>query len=147
MKLTVDKMMAATIVISIIIREKRPLPQKGSYRLARLHSQLLKDFTVASEKRDAMITAYGFHPMVPAPLSAENPMGEGLVPSDAFAVPDDKAEEFSAAWKEIGGEEIDLDVQPISLSCLDLGGNVPSSIAANEFIAMGDLVIDEEAAH
>ena len=143
MKMSVDKMMAATVAVATIIREARPLPQKGAYRLARLHSKLLPEFNTASARRDAMITAYGFHPSetVAAP-TAEEPLAIEVRASEAFAVPPEKMAEFAAAWAEIGSEEIDIDVQPVPLAQLDLGDAVPGSISANEFIALGDLVTD-----
>jgi hypothetical protein len=55
-------------------------------------------------------------------------------------VPPDKAAEFAEAWKEIGDEEIEVDVQPISLACLDLGDSADGSILAHELVTLGDLV-------
>jgi hypothetical protein len=53
-------------------------------------------------------------------------------------VPEEKRAEFFAAWAEIAGEEIDVDVQPAKLDLLDAGG--VSSITAGEFVTLGDLV-------
>ncbi len=130
MKLTADQVYSATLVVAQIIRENRPMPQKGKYWLARLHAKLLPEFNPISERRDAMITAFDYHPEVDG------------VQLPQFAVPPDKAAEFAAAWKEIGEQEIDADVQPVSLACLDLGDNADGSITASELLALGDLVRD-----
>jgi hypothetical protein len=62
------------------------------------------------------------------------------VQADGWKVPADKMPEFTAAWAEIAAQEIEVDVQPIPLSQLDLGDGVDGSIEANEFIVLGDLV-------
>lgn len=134
MKLKVQQLMDATLVVSQIIREKRPLPQKGSYWVARLHTKLLPEFNTASARRDEMITAYDHKETV---KGAE---GEPDVVADQFSVPLDKMPEFNAAWKEIADEEIEVDVQPIPLGYLDLGESVQGSIAASELVTLGDLV-------
>lgn len=144
MKLKVSHVMDATVVVAQIIREQRPLPQKGRYRLARLHSKLFPEFTTANERRDAMIMAYDHHAQVPDPAwdgagTAQPP----LVESPNFHVPDDKMAEFNAAWSEIGDQEIEVDIEPIPLSQLDLGDSVEGSITANEFLTLGDLVKDD----
>ena len=136
MKLTVQKLMDATLVLAQIIRDRRPLPQKGSYRLARMHSKLLPEFTTINSKRDEIITAYNYHP-----VSGRNPDGEDVF-DENFAVPAGNMDEFTAAWKEIGDEEIEVDVQPIPLSQLDLGDSVEGSISAGELITLGDLVTE-----
>ena len=87
MKLTVQKAMDATLVISQIIREARPMPQKGKYRLARLHAKLLPEFQTINTRRDEMITAYDHHPMI---KSTDSAGAEIEVLSDEFSVPLDK---------------------------------------------------------
>lgn len=140
MKLKVQAMIDATEAVAKIINSDRPMPLKGKYRMARLHAKLFPEYTTAIQRRDAMITAYGFHPMVPPPASQENPLRMGEVESEAFAVPPDKTAEFTAAWAEIGSEEIEVDVEPIPLAQLDLGDAVVGSITANELITLGPLV-------
>lgn len=148
MKLKVQQVFDATLTLSQIIRDQngvpradgttaipRPMSQKGKYRLARMHAKLLPEYTVANERRDAMIKAYDHHPMVPA-----NDGAEGMVTSPEFRVPDDKLPEFNAAWGEIAEQEIELDVEPIPLAMLDLGDTTDGSIQAAELILLGDLV-------
>ena len=47
--------MDMTLLISQIIREGRQMPQKGKYRLARMHSKLMVEFTTINAQRDEMI--------------------------------------------------------------------------------------------
>lgn len=142
MKLKAQQVYDATLTVAQIIRDNRPMPQKGKYRLARLHAKLLPEYTTLNERRDAMITAYDHHPMVSGPKSAEDPLGQQLVPSDQFGVPADKAAEFTAAWKEIGEQEIEVDVEAVPLAYLELGDSVDGSITANELVTLGELVCE-----
>ena len=143
MKLTVQKALDATITLTNIINRSAPMPLVGKFRLARMHAKLLPEFTLANAKRDEMITAYGYHPMeqVKAPTPDE-PDAIELRTSDKFAVPPDKGAEFAAAWKEIGDQEIDVDVTPIPLAQLNLGDEANGSIEAHELIVLGDLVAE-----
>lgn len=138
MKLTVQHVMDATLVITRIIQEQRRLPQKGKYRLARMHSKLLPEFTLIHQRRDDMIKAYGTPKM--EPVTGGEP-GEMRATED-FVVPLDKMTEFTAAWGEIASEQIEIDVEPIPLSQLDLGDDVEGSIESTELIALGDLVVE-----
>ncbi len=136
MKLKAQLVFDAVPVISTIIREKRPLPQKGQYRIMRMHAKLLPDYTTLAERRDAMIRAYDT-PFVPV----NDPRASEPAPVGMFTVPPDKAAEFEAAWKEIGDEEIDIsDLEPLPLSYLDLGEGRAGSVNALELITLGDLV-------
>lgn len=127
MKLKAQTVYNATLIVAGIIREKRPLPTKGSYRLARLHAKLSPEFDVLNRKRDAMIRTIG--------VQDEDGIN--------YTVPDEKMPEFTADWAEIAEEEIEVDVEPIPLSQLDLGPNVASSITAGELLELGDLVADD----
>lgn len=140
MKLKVQQVMDATLVISQIIREDRAMPQKGRYRLARLHSKLLPEFTTINAQRDELIKAYDTHVMV----SETDPETGAVieVATAEFTVPEDKMPEFTEAWKAIAGEEIDIDVEPIPLSQLDIGGDIDGNISVNEFIVLGSLIAD-----
>lgn len=136
MKLKAQQVYDATLTVSQIIRDNRPMPQKGKYRLARLHAKLLPEFTPISERRDAMITAYDYRAkakVVGNELLDEAPIGP-------FSVPPDKAAEFAEAWKEIGEQEIEVDVESVPLAYLELGDGVDGSISANELVTLGDLV-------
>lgn len=141
MKLKVQHVMDATLVISQIIREQRPMPQRGKFKLARLHAKLLPEFTTITATRDQMITAYGYHAQIPDPAWADTGASNApMIESPEFQVPDDKLAEFNAAWAEIGNQEINVDIEPIPLADLDLGVGQNGSIEANELIALGELV-------
>ena len=141
MKLTVQRVMDVLPFITAIINDGRKLPQKGAYRLARMYAKLLPEFEVANKQRNALIRAYDFPLMVSPRASAEDPLGQGpKVPSGEFTVPLDKLEEFNAAWKEIGEQEIEVDIQPAPLEQFDLGPNFPASIEAHELAVLGELV-------
>lgn len=134
MKLKVQQVMDAVLTLSKIIRDARPMPQKGKYRLARMHAKLLPEFTTINDKRDELIKAYDHHPME---------MVDGVeCASQNFAVPADKMAEFGANWKEIADEEIEIDVEPMPLAQLDLGDAADGSIEASELIVLGELVKD-----
>ena len=124
MKLTAQQVFDATNVLSQVIRENRPMPLKGAYRLQRLHAKLLPEFTPIEARRNAIIIelAKGCQSAVPT-------------------VPDDKMDEFRAQWGEIAEEEIELDVEPIPLDLLDTR-TVPGSLTAQELMALGDLVTE-----
>lgn len=149
MKLKAQQVFDATLAVSQIIRDNRPMPTKAAYRLARLHAKLLPEFQTLTARRDEMIKAYDHHPMIlvhdydsneSVPKTKENPLGQRLEPSAEFSVPADKLPEFNAAWKEIGDQEIEVDVEPVPLSCFDLGASMASPISASEFVILGDLV-------
>lgn len=133
MKLTLQHVMDATVVIANVIMEKRPMPQKGKYRLARMHAKLFPEYVKINEHRDEMIRAYG------ARVTVTQDDGTAVECPD-FKVPEDKMLEFGAAWKDFSGEEIDIDIEPIPLAQLDLGDGVDGSIGAAELITLGDLV-------
>lgn len=143
MKLKAQHVMDATLTVAQIIRDNRPMPQKGKYRLARLHAKLLPEFNTLSARRDEMITAYDHHEMVPPPPTMKDPLGQGpCVPTEQFSVPLDKMPEFTAAWSEIGNQEIEVDVEPVPLDCLDLGDNTDGAISGLELATLGDLVTE-----
>jgi hypothetical protein len=149
--------MDATLILSQIIREDRPMPQKGKYRLARMHPKLNAEFMIINTRRDEMITAYNHHGMIPNPENnltdeaREAMVAAGhldkLPPKEIedpqFSVPADKLAEFQAAWKEIAESEIEVDVQPLPLDQIVFPGDLDNgSITAHEFIILGDLVVE-----
>lgn len=140
MKLTVQHAMDATLTLAAIICEERQMPQKGKYRVARMHAKLLPEFKTINERRDEMIKAYDYHVKVPGPMTAADPLGQEMVDGPEWQVPPDKNDEFNAAWKAIADDTIELEIQPIPLAYLDLGAGVDGSITANELIILGDLV-------
>lgn len=138
MKLKVQDVIDVTLVVSQIIRENRPMPQKGKYRLARLHAKLIPEYNTAIEQRDAMIKAYETHARV---LADPNVPGV-FVETAEWMVPEEKLEDFNTAWKKLAADEIEVDVTPIPLGYLDLGADANGSITANELLTLGDLVTE-----
>ena len=125
MRLKVQQVFDATQTLAAIINEKRPLPQKGIYRVARMHRKLFTEFETINNERTAKITAYDH----------KNDAGD-------LAVPDDKMPEFVAWWNEMAGEEIEVDVEPIPIDQLCIPGT-EGSITFAEFTILGDLVRDD----
>lgn len=120
MKLTVQQVFDATPVIATIINQSRPLPLKGSYRLARLHAKLAPELKTISDKRDDLLKQHA------TPIEGR---------PDQYTV----TPEFAAAWTEFAKDEIEVAVEPVPLEQLDNGGGV-GMISASELIALGPLV-------
>lgn len=143
MKLSVQQIFEALPVITVIIQQGRQMPQKGAYRLARLHAKLLPEFQTIAVQRDGKIKAYDFPLMMPPKPSAQDPLGQGpMVPRGEYTVPPEKLEEFTAWWTDFGSETVEVDVQPIPLAQLDLGDSVAATVTAAELSILGDLVVE-----
>lgn len=141
MKLTVRHLMDATLVVTQIINEKRPMPQKGKYRLARMHAKLLPEFNIANEQRDQLIKDYDTLQME----KSVNPDGSEIeLPTDRYIVPLEKMPEFNEKWGAVLSQVIDVDVQAIPLAQLDLGDSVDGGISAQELVTLGCLVTDDD---
>lgn len=141
MKLRVQNVMDATLVLTAIINEQRAMPQKGKYRVARMHAKMLPEFKIIDARRDEMIKAYNM-PQTRLDKTLDDPM-EHEVPIDGqWQVPADKMPEFIAAWKVIGDEEIDVDVQPIPISSLSLSEDADGSIQSHELAILGNLITE-----
>ena len=142
MRLTVRQVMDAATVITNIINEKRPMPQKGKYRLARMHAKLAPEFDIANEQRTQIIKEYDAIQME----TTINPDGSTVeLPTDRYVVPLDKMPEFNEKWGAILAQEIDVDLTPVPLCQLDLGDNVDGGISAAELVTLGCLVNDDDA--
>lgn len=126
MKLKVQQVFNASVILQKIISENRLVPQKGAYRLARMQDKLLPEFTTIANQRDALIRAYDH----------KEPGAEVL------SVPADKMVEFLGAWSKIAEEEIEVDVEAIPLAQLDLGGTVVGAITTAEMAIFGPLVCE-----
>lgn len=137
MKLTVQQVYDATLVVSQIIREQRSMPQKGKLRLARLHMKLLPEFKTIDEQRDALIKVHG-NRRTKSTTDADTGVTT-VEDTDEWEVPAEHMAEFNAAWKPVAEAEIEVDVQPIPLSELD-GGTANGVIEAAELITLGDLI-------
>ena len=124
MKMTVQQVFNAHRALTSIIDAGRPLPQKGAYRLARMHAKLKVEFDPIAAKYDALLIEHA------APVPDTVPQRYSFTP------------EFNTAWSEIADDEIDVAVEPIPLSILDLGDSVAGAIKASELIALGELVTE-----
>ena len=130
MKLKVQQVFDATLALKHIIDRGAAMPVEGRYRVIRMHAKLLTEFAPICEQRDALISAYDYREEIDG------------VPSLQFSVPVDKMAEFSAAWKDIAEQEIEVEVEPLPLGQLELDHDVEGSVSFAELIALGDLVAD-----
>lgn len=128
MKLTAGEIFEAYSVLAKIINENRALPMTGGYRLARLHMALMPEATIISEKRSEIIKELG-----------DEVKGDGGVVL-RWEVPEgEKKEEYLKRWEELASVEVEVNCQPIPLSCL--GENDP--LSAQDFVWLGPLVVEE----
>lgn len=144
MKLKVQHVMDATLIVTQIINRAAPMPQRGKYLLARMHTKLMPEFKTIDARRDEMIKAYNNPQQRPVPgavVEAGEPVPMEDVPGE-WQVPLEHMPEFTAAWKEIGAEEIEVDIQPIPLIALSLPNGSDGAIESSELITLGDLVVD-----
>lgn len=124
MKMTAQRIMDVYLLLRRISNERRPLPQKGAYRIARMLSKMQADATPILEQYDALITTYGYKE-------------EG---APVNSVPADKVDEFREKWKTtVGGEEHELDLEPMPIDHLD-NGSRSGSLSVDELILLDDLV-------
>jgi len=136
MQLTAQQVFDATLTLTTIINEKRPMPQLGKYHLARLHSKLLPEFNLLATQRDALIDAYDHY----EPIGTDGD-GNPLL-ATTHSVPADKVGEFNAAWKAIADTAMWIEVDPIPIQCLSLAGDANGSIEAHELVTLGNFVSD-----
>lgn len=123
MRLTIQQVYDATQALTAIINRNAPMNQKGKYRVARLHTKLLPEYSPINERRNALIAPYDY----------KNDDG-------VMAVPVDKMTEFVAAWGDLAKEEIEVAIEPIPFEQIDLGDGADGSVTAAELIWLGDLV-------
>ena len=141
MKLTLDRVFAAELILAAIINERRPMPLRGKFLLARMHTKLKPEFDTIAKQRDSMIEAYGHKEKMPVLDFAGERTG-AEVDADNFSVPADKAQEWQAAWAEFSKTEIEVDVQPISIKELELAGDGDGQINAGELQVLGELIAE-----
>lgn len=142
MKLTAQNVYGATIVLASIISSQRPMPQRGKYLIARMHSKLLPEYNILNGRRDELIKAYNTPQTKTVTDEATGATAEVPVEGE-WQVPKDKMPEFVAAWELLGNEEIDVDVQPLPLMSLSLPNGSDGAIEASELITLGSLVSDD----
>lgn len=140
MKLKVQQVMDSMLVVTNIINRQCSMPQRGKYLLARMHTKLLPEFKVMDARRDELIQAYN----TPQTRTETGDDGHPIQVSveGLWQVPPEKMPEFTAAWKEIGDEEIDVDIQPLPLRAISMPDGSDGMIEASELITLGDLVVD-----
>lgn len=138
MKIKVSALLAAYPTIVAIINEKRPLPQKGNYRIGRMYDHLTPEFKRADSERSELVKKFG-EEIKEAPKTKEDPLGQGEPqPTGRWQVRQDSPRwpEFEAAVNEFLAQEIEVVGEPIPLASLGDAG----SIEAHEFLALGALV-------
>lgn len=123
MDMTVGQIFDRTLTLTAIINEKRPMPQRGKFLLARLHAKLLPEFNIAAVERDKLIEEYGHREP----------------DTDQMSVPVEKMPEFAEKWKVIADMVVDVDVKPIALADLELVGT-NGGIEAHEMVTLGELI-------
>ena len=127
MKLKASQVLNATTILAAIINENRPLPQKGKYRIGRMHAKLFAEWEQLEVRRKAIVEQH----QEEVPPAAE---GEPATTRTSAA--------GEAEWKDILEQEIEVNVEPVPLSCLDMGDAVNGSVSANELQMLGDLVTE-----
>lgn len=130
----VEDLRTAFPVLVAIINDKRVVPQKGAYRMARLYQKLLPEYQTITAKHDEIVVASG---AVEVPVNAADPDG----PKN-MQVPPDKMAEWAAAWKLVGDEVIIIDAEALPIEQLSLGDFVPGGITASEIVGLGALVAE-----
>lgn len=128
MQLTIRQVFDAVPALDAIIREKRPMPQLGKFRLARMHARLLAEFATANVLRDELITRHG------------DRREDGT-----FWVPPERLAEFNADWDPIAAATVEVDIAPVHLADLLLGTSADpanGAIEVNELLALGELVAE-----
>lgn len=141
MRLKLQHVFMATQVLWNIINEKRPLPQKGVYRVTLMHRKLSPTFETLNEQRTAKIASYGYLAwVVNGAVVSEEEAKTAANASQQPAVPDDKMPEFVEWWRAlVEGEEVEVNVEPIPIDQLCITGT-EGSISFAEFSVLGDLV-------
>lgn len=144
MKLKVQHVMDSMLVLTNIINRQCPMPQRGKYLIARMHAKLLPEFKTIDARRDAMIKAYG-NPQTKTVTNPETGVEYQTPVEGQWQVPPEMMGEFTAAWEEIGEEEIDVDISPLPLTALCMPNGTEGLIESGEFITLGELVYDNAA--
>lgn len=128
MKMKAAQLLDAYITLTAIINEKRRLPQKGAYRIARMHSKLSSEAMLVDGQRNELIRKHG----------SEIFGGPDGLQLTGYKVKESAEEEYRKEWMTIAEEDIELDVEPIPLEQLGTEG----TILPNEFHHLGPLVAE-----
>lgn len=138
----VKTIVEAVPVIAQIAREKRPMPQAGKFRLARMHAVLLPIFSDIMKERDELIKSYNTPVMVPAPVGTEEDQPQEMIPSENFEVPADQMADYNEKWSAILAESEEVNINPIPISMLSPADAVNGSIETAEIATMDELVCE-----
>lgn len=132
MRLKIHQVFNAVQALDAIIREKRRMPQLGKFRLARMHAKLLPEFVTANAQREELIRRHG-----------------NVQPDGQFMVGPAAMRAFTAEWEPIAEAEVDVDVEPISVTSSEISLAAPGDwdehngpIEASELLLLGDLVTE-----
>lgn len=134
MKFTGRQLYDAVVTLAGIINRPRNLPQTAKYRISRLHSSLEPEYKLLEAERVKLVEELGEQTF--ADEAKTQPMGWTI--PDTIP-PSAKMVEYRMRWNTILNEEIDVNVQPITLTTL---GDAPGGIEADEFIRLGELVTE-----
>jgi len=136
MKITIGELLDGYATLTAIINDKRPLPQKGKYRIGRMHTALATEVKQANEQHDELVKKYG------AESFEQGPDGQPTEPlvSTGWRVTQQNLAAFGDEWGAIRGESIEVVVEPIPLDQLCFANDETGLIEAHEFMALGALV-------
>jgi hypothetical protein len=137
MKLMVQQALDATVTLTKIINENRPLSVKGAYLVARMHAMLKPEADRADAQRTEIIAAYGTKAKDVPGLTEAFVAGTSTINPDQWVVPQDKVDDFNAKWSQVATLDVEVPVSPIPLSALEGSG-----ITALEFGTLGCVVED-----
>lgn len=157
MKIKASTIFTALQVITEIIDQRRPMPQAGKYRLARMHAKLLPEWKVLNDQRTDLIKAYNTHVRIPKPIEVGEviPLLDGETSDEAtkrrmaetiegpeYEVPAEHLPKFESDWAEIMAQEIDIEINAIPIGMLSPANAPNGSVEAGEIVLMGELIVD-----
>lgn len=131
MKLKAGQVHDAMVALIAIIRRPRKLPQTAKYRIARMHSALEKEFQLLEEERAKLVKELGHEVFA----DAENTQSQGW----QIEQNTDNFKLYTDRWNEMRNQELEVNVQPITLASL---GNDESGIESDEFKLLGELITE-----
>lgn len=105
--------------------KNRPMPIKAAFRLNLMRTKIMPTFDVIVDRRNALIRPYDYRDE------------HGTV-----CVPPASMDEFNAAWGEIAAEEIDIDVEPISVAAFETNERENGALTVADFAALGELIVE-----
>jgi hypothetical protein len=134
MKMTGRELYDRTVTLAGIINRPRNLPQTAKYRIARLHAALEPEYKLLEVERVKLVEELG--EQMYADEAKTQPTGWTIPETTP---PSAQMVEYKMRWNTILNEELDVNVQPLTLTML---GNETGGIEADEFIRLGELVTE-----